>query len=86
MTGSSGAIDLTNGEILPKLVALAWPSVLQAVLSNCYAFNDFVFAGHIRDPKQASAATAALSATVGLQVWFSLFDVCCQKIASIELF
>jgi len=65
---AAGLLDLTQGSLVWTIVRLAIPSVLQAVLSNCYAFNDFIFVGHIPNVEQSSAATAALSATVGLQV------------------
>ena len=66
---SPDIVDVTKGDLLYSLVVLAWPSVLQAVLSNCYAFNDYMFVGQIKDPAESAAATAALSATIGLQVF-----------------
>jgi putative MATE family efflux protein len=68
--------DVTRGHLLTSLIQLAWPSVLQAVLSNCYAFNDFMFVGRISDKAESSAATAALAATVGLQVIMFAFHNC----------
>lgn len=62
------AIDLTTGPLLSNLWALAWPSVIQAILSNCYAFNDYLFVGRIKDREVSAAATAALAASIGLQV------------------
>jgi putative MATE family efflux protein len=57
-------IDTTTGSLFGKSVQLAWPAVLQALLANFYAFNDFFFVGQIDDP----AATAALSACFALLV------------------
>jgi Na+-driven multidrug efflux pump len=57
---------------VPKLINIAWPAVLQSILANCYAFNDYVFIGHIPDPAVSAAGTAALSASVGLQVCHQL--------------
>ncbi len=64
-------IDVTSGPLTPSLIRLAVPSVMQAILSNCYSFNDYLFVGHIKDPDESSAATAAMAATVGLQVGFT---------------
>jgi len=69
-------IDITEGILLPKVWQLAYPAVFQAILSNCYSFNDFLFVGHIKDKSESAAATAALSATVGLQiVVFALHNI-----------
>ena len=68
--------DVTRGSLFHGIIALAWPSVIQAVLSNFYAFNDFVFVGHIADKTESAAATAALGATVGLQVILFAFHNC----------
>ncbi|MGM0556428.1 MAG: MATE family efflux transporter [Myxococcota bacterium] len=57
-------IDTTTGGLFGKSIQLAWPAVLQALLANFYAFNDFFFVGQIDDP----AATAALSACFALLV------------------
>ncbi len=60
--------DLSLGQLVRAIVWLAVPSIFQGVLSNCYAFNDFMFVGHMADKEASAAGTAALSATVGLQV------------------
>ena len=69
-------IDVTHGSLFQAIFSLAWPSVLQSVLSNCYAFNDFLFVGHINDKDESSSATAALAATVGLQIIMFAFHNC----------
>jgi len=63
-----GVIDATKGALMNKIVKLAVPSIVQSVLSNCYAMNDFLFVGHIADRKLAAACTSAISATVGMQI------------------
>ena len=69
-------VDVTEGKLLPRVWQLAYPAVFQAILSNCYSFNDFLFVGHIKDKAESAAATAALSATVGLQiVVFALHNI-----------
>ncbi len=50
-------VDTTEGPLWSKSLALAWPAVLQAILVNFYAFNDYFFVGLTSD----KAATAALS-------------------------
>ena len=68
-SSSSGNAITKEGEpLLRPLIALAVPSVLQAILSNMYGFNDFVFVGHMRDKAQSSIATTALSSIVGVQI------------------
>ena len=52
------AVDTTRGPLWRRSIQLAIPAVIQAVLVNCYAFNDFLFIGLSGD----EAATAALSA------------------------
>ncbi|MBA2663730.1 MAG: MATE family efflux transporter [Bradymonadaceae bacterium] len=51
-------VDTTEGGLVGKSLHLAWPAVLQALLVNFYAFNDYLFVGMLGD----AAATAALSA------------------------
>ncbi len=60
--------DLSLGQLVKAIIWLAVPSIFQGVLSNCYTFNDFMFVGHMSDKEASAAGTAALSATVGLQV------------------
>ncbi len=55
-------IDTTEGSLFKKSIAIAWPTVIQAVLVNFYAFNDFYFVGKLNTP----AATAALSSCFAL--------------------
>lgn len=57
-------IDATEGDLVKKSLAVAWPAVLQAILVNFYAFNDFFFIGLLDRP----AATAALSACFAILV------------------
>lgn len=57
-------IDATEGNLAKKSLAIAWPAVLQAILVNFYAFNDFLFVGLLGD----SHATAALSACFAIVV------------------
>jgi putative MATE family efflux protein len=57
-------IDTTRGDLLRTSLKIAWPAVVQALLINCYAFNDFFFVGQMSDP----AATAALSACFALLI------------------
>lgn len=57
-------IDATDGNLFKKSVQIAWPAVLQALLVNFYAFNDFFFVGLLGD----RAATAALSACFAIIV------------------
>ena len=57
-------LDTTTGSLTRASWRLAWPAVLQAILVNCYAFNDFFFVGRLGDP----AATAALSACFALVI------------------
>ena len=64
-------IDTTDGSLVRKVISLAVPSILQTILSNCYALNDFLFVARIKDEQLASLCTAAISATVGMQ--FVLF-------------
>jgi putative MATE family efflux protein len=68
MTDSSSAVDITKGSLVTGLLRLAWPSVLQAVLSNCYTVADFFFIGHLPDKAQAAAGTTAIAASVGLTI------------------
>ena len=71
-------VDVTKGDLLPSLIQIAWPCIFQAVLSNCYAFNDYLFVAHIPDPQASASGTAALSATIGLQVIKSFSHrLCC---------
>ena len=42
---NSNLIDVTKGSLLSCIISLAIPSVIQSILSNCYAFNDFLFVG-----------------------------------------
>lgn len=57
-------IDATEGSLVGKSLRIAWPAVLQAILVNFYAFNDFFFVGWLGDEK----ATAALSACFAIVV------------------
>ncbi|QDG49455.1 MATE family efflux transporter [Persicimonas caeni] len=57
-------IDATEGDLVKKSLLIAWPAVLQAILVNFYAFNDFFFIGLLDNP----AATAALSACFAILV------------------
>ena len=41
---------------------------MQAILSNAYSFNDFIFVGHIKNKQESKDATAALSSAVGIQI------------------
>lgn len=61
-------LDTTSGSLTRASWRLAWPAVLQAILVNCYAFNDFFFVGRMGDP----AATAALSACFALVIIFTV--------------
>jgi len=70
------SIDVTKGNLSLALVQLAWPSVLQAVLSNCYTVSDFFFVGHLSDPVAAAAGTEGIAASVGLSIClFGLHNV-----------
>lgn len=69
-------VDVTKGSLVMKIIQLAWPSVIQAILSNAYAFNDFMFVGHMQDREASATATEALGATVGLQVIMYAFHNC----------
>lgn len=71
-------VDVTSGSLVHSLISLAWPSVLQAILSNCYAFNDYIFVGHIPDKEASAAATAAMAAT-GIYL-FIYFNLCIKTI------
>jgi len=57
-------IDATTGPLLGKSIQIAWPAVIQAILVNFYAFNDFFFIGLLGD----KYATAALSACFAMVV------------------
>ena len=57
-------IDATEGGLTSKSLQIAWPAVIQAVLVNFYAFNDFFFIGLLGDED----ATAALSACFAMIV------------------
>jgi len=57
-------IDATEGSLVGKSLRIAWPAVLQAILVNFYAFNDFFFVGWLGDEQ----ATAALSACFAIVV------------------
>lgn len=57
-------VDTTSGSLAGKSVHLAWPAVLQALLVNFYAFNDYLFVGFLGD----AAATAALSACFAILI------------------
>lgn len=58
------AIDTTTGPLVTKSLQLAWPAVLQAILINFYAFNDYLFVGMTND----HAATAALSSCFAILI------------------
>lgn len=60
-------VDTTRGPLLRRSLELAAPAVLQALLVNFYAFNDFFFIGLTGD----EAATAALSACFALVIVFN---------------
>lgn len=69
-------IDTTKGNLVSGILALAWPSVIQSILSNCYAMNDYLFIGHMEDKTMASIGTSALSSTVGLTIiLFSMHNI-----------
>ena len=69
-------MDITKDNLLVVLLNITVPAIMQAILSNCYQFNDFVFAGHIRDKYDAQRATTALSAGIGIQIiCFSLHNL-----------
>ena len=69
-------MDITQGSLIQSLITITCPAIAQAILSNFYAFNDFVFVGHIKDKIEAGIGTAALSAGVGLQIIaFSLHNL-----------
>lgn len=55
-------LDTTKGPLLGQSLKLALPAVVQAILINCYAFNDYFFVGLLHD----SNATAALGACFAL--------------------
>lgn len=57
-------VDTTSGPLIRRSIQLAGPAVLQAVLVNFYAFNDFFFVGLTSD----EASTAALSACFALVI------------------
>jgi putative MATE family efflux protein len=57
-------VDATEGNLLYKSLRIAWPAVIQAILVNFYAFNDFLFVGLLGDEH----ATAALSACFAIVV------------------
>ena len=57
-------LDTTRGPLLKRSLQLAIPAVLQALLVNFYAFNDYFFVGLSGD----EAATAALSACFALVI------------------
>lgn len=61
-------IDTTTGGLAGRSLQLAWPAVLQALLVNFYAFNDYFFIGRLQNP----AATAALSACFALLIIFAV--------------
>lgn len=63
------ALDVTSGSLWRATTSLAWPAVLQALLINCYAFNDFYFVGLTQD----SAATSALSSCFALVIIANMF-------------
>lgn len=57
-------VDTTEGPLLGKSLSLAWPAVLQAILVNFYAFNDYFFVALAGD----KAATAALSSCFAILI------------------
>lgn len=57
-------LNTTRGPLLDRSLRLAAPAVLQALLVNCYAFNDFFFVGMMGEED----ATAALSACFALVI------------------
>ncbi len=59
-----GIVDTTSGPLVRKSIQLAWPAVIQAVLVNFYAFNDFLFVGMLSNPD----ATAALSSCFAILI------------------
>lgn len=61
---SASLVDTTEGPLLRKSLALAWPAVLQAILVNFYAFNDYFFVAQAAD----KAATAALSSCFAILI------------------
>lgn len=61
-------VDVTKGSLTRAILSLAWPSVLQAILSNCYSVSDFLFIGHLPDKEAAAAGTTGIAASVGLTI------------------
>jgi len=61
-------IDVSVGNLPLALLQLAWPSVLQAVLSNAYSVADFYFVGHLPNKAAAVAATEAIGSSVGISI------------------
>ena len=60
----ASSLDTTEGPLLKRSLMLAGPAVLQAILVNFYAFNDYYFIGLTGN----QAATAALSACFALVI------------------
>ena len=58
------SINTTKGPLLKRSLELALPAVIQALLVNCYAFNDYFFVGLLGN----ESATAALSACFALVI------------------
>ena len=61
-------VDVTQGSLPLALLQLAWPSVLQAILSNLYTVADFFFVGHLPDKAAAAAGTEGIAASIGLSI------------------
>jgi len=61
-------VDVTKGNLPWAIWQLAWPSCLQAILSNCYTVSDFFFVGHLPDKAEAAAGTEGIAASIGLSI------------------
>lgn len=68
MAPSGSIVDVTQGHLAINILRLAWPSMMQAILSNAYSVADFFFVGHIKDPELAASGTSAIAASVGLTI------------------
>ena len=68
-------LDTTRGRLSTTAVRLAWPAVLQALLINGYAFNDFVFVGMLGDREATAALSACFGLTLLVQTLVGIFPV-----------
>jgi putative MATE family efflux protein len=69
------AVDTTRGDLLRASLKIAWPAVLQALLINCYAFNDFLFVGMLGDPSATAALSACFALLIGCGTLVSVLPV-----------